>query len=424
MSVKVRSNLPAQSAARRRVLFVSPVGTDPVTAGHARRVSDLCDSVAALGYEVWFLFLPTYDFPAADLRAMRRRWGGRVLAGDYRWPVWPVALRHAAHCRAPKEFQRPLLKALDFLGASQSAAQDAYAQSVDRQFEERWAHQVRALHRRLRFHAVFVEYVFFSRVLAALPSNVLKIVDTIDVFAERSDRFARAGVAEGWRQTTGADEVAALRRADVVVAIQADEAEEFRTRGLNRVVTIGHLGGPPAAYDRVASPGPTVALVASASTVNDRGLEWFATEVFPRVLGRVPGAVFQVAGNICRSADLRGRANIEPLGVVPNLATVYAGADVVVNPVPTGTGLAIKSVEALSYGVPLVATPSGARGLSDARGRGLAVCASAEAFADAVASLLLSPGLRRQQAEAATQFSADYRKKQADALARLLSVGD
>jgi len=62
-------------------------------------------------------------------------------------------------------------------------------------------------------------------------------------------------------------------------------------------------------------------------------------------------------------------------GVVPDMADAYRRAAVVLAPLRFGTGLKIKSVEALSYGRPLICSPVAAEGMEDS-GRRAWVCAA------------------------------------------------
>ena len=50
------------------------------------------------------------------------------------------------------------------------------------------------LHRRWRFRAVIANYVWFSSVLDAFDGDVLKVLDTHDVFGGRAERFREAGL--------------------------------------------------------------------------------------------------------------------------------------------------------------------------------------------------------------------------------------
>jgi glycosyltransferase involved in cell wall biosynthesis len=83
--------------------------------------------------------------------------------------------------------------------------------------------------------------------------------------------------------------------------------------------------------------------------------------------------------------------SVELRGFVVDLDQVYQAARVVISPMRYGAGVKHKTMEALEYGVPTVATSIGAegielRGVNDA----VIVCDDAQSFAGAVIELLTS----------------------------------
>lgn len=123
---------------------------------------------------------------------------------------------------------------------------------------------------------------------------------------------------------------------------------------------------------------------------NADGLLWFASEVLPRIRRRLPWARLFVTGGTPppEVAHLAGPA-IVFLGHVSDLATVYSAARVAIVPLRYGSGVKNKTVEALLFGVPVVATSIGAEGIDCAGLEAIDVCDDPEAFA-AAATLLLS----------------------------------
>jgi hypothetical protein len=76
------------------------------------------------------------------------------------------------------------------------------------------------------------------------------------------------------------------------------------------------------------------------------------------------------------------------LGHVPNLTTEYAGARVAINPTVAGTGLKIKTVEALAHLTPVVGWPHSRDGLSERLSRFVHEARDWLDFADAVVRVL------------------------------------
>src|SRR5207247_10102144 len=109
----------------------------------------------------------------------------------------------------------------------------------------------------------------------------------------------------------------------------------------------------------------------------------------PQIKGAQPEATVHVGGSVgdaCQSDD-------QPIRYrrwIPNLAEVYKDARVIINPVIAGTGLKIKSAEALAHGKPLVAWTNGVEGLDYIGSPTYIECRSWKEFADAVVRLLQS----------------------------------
>jgi glycosyltransferase involved in cell wall biosynthesis len=68
-----------------------------------------------------------------------------------------------------------------------------------------------------------------------------------------------------------------------------------------------------------------------------------------------------------------------------------------INPMPSGTGLKIKTVEAMACGRPVVATPAACAGLRSYLGQGLVEAKDAESFAGALITWLRHPAEARRQ---------------------------
>jgi SAM-dependent methyltransferase len=203
-------------------------------------------------------------------------------------------------------------------------------------------------------------YVFMSRSLGLLRREALKVIDTHDVFSTKGRKVVQFGVADDLALSPD-EERAMLRRADLLVAIQPDEERELRELAPDRrVVTAGvdfELAGSSA-----EATDPVVLCVASSNAMNVRGMRDFISLAWPLVRQEVPGARLHVVGPVCDAVD-PGVEGVELLGRVDKLDDAYARARVVINPALAGTGLKIKTLEALSHLRPIVVWPSGVDGL-------------------------------------------------------------
>src|SRR5262249_50841749 len=97
------------------------------------------------------------------------------------------------------------------------------------------------LHVQSAFNAdvLLAEYVFMTRPFSALPTNVLKVVDTHDVHSMKQAKMAQYGIQRSG--ALSADfEAELLNRSDLVVAIQDGDADALRALAPTRsVITVG-----------------------------------------------------------------------------------------------------------------------------------------------------------------------------------------
>ena len=127
-------------------------------------------------------------------------------------------------------------------------------------------------------------------------------------------------------------------------------------------------------------------------------------EVLPRVRDKVPGVELALVGSICEHVD--DTIGLTKLGTVSDLRPAYASAALVVNPLRIGTGLKIKTIEALGHGKSLVTTPIGAEGLETGDGAAFLIAETATEFADAIIGLLHDRQRAETMAVCANRFAA------------------
>ncbi len=113
------------------------------------------------------------------------------------------------------------------------------------------------------------------------------------------------------------------------------------------------------------------------------GVRWFTGQIWPRLRRDLPDAVLVIAGRRpppAAAAWLAQVPGVETQYDVPDMAPLFRAADIYVSPVRHGAGVKMKTVEALSYGLPVVATPVAAQGCGLEHGRHLLIAAGDEEF--------------------------------------------
>jgi glycosyltransferase involved in cell wall biosynthesis len=213
------------------------------------------------------------------------------------------------------------------------------------------------------------------------------------------------GVDTQDRECTPQEERKALLRGDVIIALQENEAKLFKQLVPEREVVV--LGFTPPRI--ISAPGNsvvpgTVFMVGGDNPLNRRGLLLFCSEVWPKVLKKIPEAQLRIAGPVGTSLP-EHTPNALALGRLETLENEYLSACVVVNSVDLGTGLKIKTVEALCYGKAVVSTDKGVEGLQLKNSAPFLVASDWNDFADKVIELLKDEGLRRRLEQHAVSYA-------------------
>jgi glycosyltransferase involved in cell wall biosynthesis len=247
------------------------------------------------------------------------------------------------------------------------------------------------------FDLVHCNHFFLMPMARRLAGGVAPILlDTHDLQARQ---FALMNARMPWLHprttydTMLAQELEAMRGADLLLHLNAAEAQEFETLLPEKRHQLLYPATPAAP---TGPGGPDIVLVASNNAANVESVIWFLQEVAPRA----PGLVVKIAGNV--DAGVRAQAphlfaarSTSFLGRVDDPGAVYATARLALLPTISGHGLSIKTVEALSSGLPLIATPQAMRGMGAEvlSLPGVRIAGDAEAFAAAMRDLS-APGVQ------------------------------
>jgi glycosyltransferase involved in cell wall biosynthesis len=394
----------------RTILLVSPFVPHPPARGVELRIARLIRWMHREGYRV-ILVIPTEsidDDALVELRkvafavhwtrpAFRTRLGVRFpyLRALLWEPLKKVHQIVKGGTAASSEIGVNVDQEPDSISATMNSERNlGDAQSKGWFASESLLALVSKLVRRYHPRAVIVEYIFTVPIFRVVPQRTLKIVDTIDVFSRKADEVLAYGIADSFACSV-AEERSALLQANVIVAIQSREARLLKELVPEREVIIAGMDLDVVSGLREEDVIPdTIVVVASDNALNVHGLSAFLAECWPSIKKAHPMATLHVVGKVGDACRVDDRA-IRYSGWIDELDTVYREASVVINPTVAGTGLKIKSVQALAHGKPLVAWPNGVEGLDYVGEQPFRECRSWQEFADAIV-LLLKSDVERQ----------------------------
>jgi glycosyltransferase involved in cell wall biosynthesis len=258
-----------------------------------------------------------------------------------------------------------------------------------------------------RPEVVIVEYVTLAYLVPHKKDGIRYAVDTHDFLSHRCELFRSQGFTH-WVDITEEQEINALNRFDVVMAIQGEEAKAFDRilEGKQKIVVAGHPAQLQTTKLRKNSENVVrFGLIASANPANTQSVRWFLDEVW-NAFGNNGSVEFCLAGSVCKSVSHEGFAsNVRALGRVEELSDFYAQIDVAVNPIQFGTGLKIKTLEAFSFLKPLISSAHGVVGVeSEAVELPCRVCDGVLQWREAIRELTESEESRERLARSAGDF--------------------
>lgn len=383
-----------------RIAIVSPVPTHPTNAGNRRRILSLVDSLQESGHQIQFLYA---GYEPADMAAMKARFGNRLhIVGTERPRVlrrfWPRAWRYVA--------RRMGLKM-------------AYQWRVDDWLDPRIADAASDICAANDVETVILEYVFMSGVAERLPKSVRSVIDCHDLFGDRHSVYLKNGLRPDWFSTSIVEEDRALDRANAVIAIQDAEALELSGRIKADVFCVGPM--MPIPEHPLPDPeSETLLFVGSRNPLNTAAIRVFVQDVWPLILAEMPAAELLLAGE-CGMQDAWPQG-VRCLGNLPSIESAYREGSVVINPVSAGTGFPIKTIEAFSFGRPLVTAPMGMRGLCLQETPFALLASNAEEFAAQCCRLLRDMPLRKDLGLKAYHFAKTWNQAQVISLENALGI--
>jgi glycosyltransferase involved in cell wall biosynthesis len=257
-------------------------------------------------------------------------------------------------------------------------------------------------------HVNHVSTLGFAR---RLLRQVKRSADQVPIILETHDVVAEFLHARGeinpW--THGQDtvdrllhsELSYLSKIEILVHLSVDDFNFFKSRlPLKRHIlvmpTINETFVSEIAATSLSSTGPIDLLfVGTSSDPNRLALKWFFEEVWPLIADR--GYAVKIVGQV----DLLVRTFLPdtyqtyksyftgPIAI-GELRAIYRAARCVFSPMVSGTGISIKTIEALALGKPFVGTSKAYRGMPMdlILQAGLRVHNSPQEFADAIVSAL------------------------------------
>jgi len=259
--------------------------------------------------------------------------------------------------------------------------------------------------------AVIVEYIWMTPCLDKAPDSIIKMVDTHDLMHVRKDIYSKNSGA--WVICSKEEEAGLLRKADIIIAIQKNEKKKFEKMIHDKkVICLPHYSDLNLRSLNKQNGEEVVMFVGSKSQHNILGANNFLKISWPVIKEQCPRAKFRIYGQVANYIS-ESFEKVEKIGFVNELEQAYSESKTIINPVTIGTGLKIKSVEALCFGKALVTTLHGADGIEEGAGKAFIVEDDMERFGEEVVRLLKDDNYRKSLERNALEFTKNNFSREA-----------
>lgn len=358
----------------KKILIISTMPTHPTDAGNRAAIMAQVHILQKMGHEVHFLFASMELSHSIDYNAMRKYWGEKLHIFKMNKIL---KIKRVFTDLFRKKFNHNYWK-------------------VDDHYPWGLANYVNRLNQKENFDACIIQYYRLSRLLPIITIP-RKAIFTHDVFAYKDIRIGNA-----FYETLNAHEEAkAMQRCPTVFAIQKDEATYFQMISpRSKVYTVYN---PYQTHQIQLTNSKTLLYLASRMEFNVSGIQFFLDNVWPSLSKKIPDIKLMVGGSVCEKIRPQ-YDNVYLLGKVDKLEEFYSLGDIVINPVFQGTGLKIKTFEALSFGKATIVHPHSMTGIYKPELAPLLKASTAEEWINIISNLIKTP----QHIKALTQQSTQY----------------
>ncbi len=349
----------------RKILIVFPHNFFALKSGVHKRYYEFARSLKEKGFTIDLL----------GLRHFESRWEN-FKSGNTDQLVDRLFLydfRIGYHLKLLRDF---LLRLLPFLNMKPSARgiqlPDYAFPGMTRMFDK--------IIRNNRYQYVVIGYVYWANLLKkGLPPGTRSIL-TIEDFV--SLKLSGTSAGGGSLDAAIEDEAERVNLFDKAICLSYEELAFFSVHAPKPVYFF-----VPVFMEKPALVAKEkefdILFIGFDNPENMASLAWFFGQVFPLLPA---GIKIRVVGKVARfSIDLPGVTKTE---YVQDLGDVYMKSRVSINPMQGGTGMKVKVVESLAYGIPVVSTPKGLCGMPPGLLKEFIVAGDPQSFAAELTRLL------------------------------------
>lgn len=393
----------------KKVLITSPVVCAPAFAGNAVRIKQFVNVLYEKGIEVYFVL---FSIPEIDDRRvsdeMKLEFGNKFFLLNNGNKIKGTLINRAL------SFAKRLGLKKYAIGQDLTLPWSLFPEESLKEFKN--------IVDSVNPDLIIGEYVLSAPLINYLNKSYPTAIDTHDCFTLRNKKIRQSKGVGLWWSLSAKQERELLSCFNHVIAIQ--ESEKVFFQGIlkgnsTKVLKVDVLELPNEWGSKAESNSPVIGFIGSNNAHNREGLAKFLNLHWLNIVSQTPNAELFIAGDVEVKTSLPG---VKVLGRVGSLyADFYSRCTVTVNPCGSGSGLKIKTIESMSYGIPIITTKEGLSGIEQAIGKGAFCCdLDNDEFSKTCLTLIASNNIS-SEGEKARKFIESCKAESVEKISKLIS---
>lgn len=256
-----------------------------------------------------------------------------------------------------------------------------------------------------KIDTILIEYITLDYLVSDLHHSYTTIIDTHDLMSSRTDSYKKYDSLPSIVLHSLEDEIEILSKYHYILSIQQNEYTLLNTKiQKEKNLLVPHAVDFKKLY---TTKNEVQNITFVSGPANAPHIVWFIENIWKYF--DQTNLSLNIYGNVCNKLQkYKEKANIKLFGFSEELDTLYKDADLVINPVLYGSGLKIKNIEALSYGIPLLTTNEGMQGIEEGQNSAFIVANSVDEWINSILNLTFSTQLRENLSLNAIQYIQNY----------------
>jgi polysaccharide biosynthesis protein PslH len=206
-------------------------------------------------------------------------------------------------------------------------------------------------------------------------------------------------------------ELERLNDYDYLIAVSDRDLKKFKQMGYKNGAMSTPIGLDLNNYMTLKpAPKNDICFIGALDWIPNReGLDWFLSNVWPKLSAKNPSLKFYIAGRNTPSDLLNLKIkNVLVLGEVNNAVDFINDYTIMIVPLFSGSGMRVKILEGMALGKTIVTTTLGKEGIDAENGKHLLIADDANSFVETITKAIQNEDLRSSIGKLSIEFIKEY----------------